>query len=108
MNPFKKNEREADEELFVVYDSKAGMYGDLNFAKNKNVVIRELLNMMKDPKQQQNKLVSNAEDFSLFSVGKFYRDTGEVTAHTAQHCANLHDLRAIAQPSIPGPGIVST
>lgn len=95
-----KNGKQIDFEIFTIYDSKTQIYDRPIFAQNKNDLIRDFLNMMREPEQQQkNKFFRNAEDFSLFKIGGFDKSTGMIDVQQLEHCANLHDLRAMAVPS---------
>lgn len=105
---FKKQEQEPDLEFFTIYDSKAQVYERPWFAKNKNVLIREVINMFKDPQQAQNRFLTNAEDYSLYKIAQFDNTTGQVKSQNLEHVANMHDLRAIAHPEGLKQGIVST
>lgn len=106
-NPFKKT-KQVDLEVFTIYDSKTQSYGEPTCAVNHHDIIRQLLNMFKDPNQAHNKYLVNAEDYSLFRIGKYDKKSGQLDSTNLEHVANLNDLRAIAQPMNPGPGIVPT
>lgn len=95
----KKNETpKAEFQLFTIYDSKGQTYDLPVFQPNEHVLIREVLNMFKDPQQQKNRMLVNAEDFSIFCCGTFDKETGLVTPiQPLKHIANCHDLRAIVQ-----------
>lgn len=95
---FAKKEKQADLEIFVIYDSKSESYGQPAFAQNKNVLMRELLNMFQDPSQAKNQLFTNSEDYSIFKVGSYDKKTGLMETHNLEHVANLHDLRSMANP----------
>lgn len=98
----KKSEKNPDLELFVIYDSKAQTYGKPVFEKNKDVLLRGILQMFKDPNEAKNQLFLNAEDFSIFRVGYFYY-TGQLDAHPPEHIVNMHDLRALCEPRALSP-----
>lgn len=103
MNPFKKitsEEPKFDLEFFTIYDSKTKSYDVPTFAVNKNDLIRQILNMFKDPSQRQNKFLMNAEDFSIFKIGSYSKHTGTCIPCALEHVANMHDLRSIAQPDL--------
>lgn len=104
MNPFKKEPRPTDLELFTIYDSKTMSYGTPTQAVNKNDLMRNIINMFQDPSQKSNMLFTNAEDYSIFKIGSYSKSTGTIEVCNLEHIANLHDLRALAQPS----GIVAT
>lgn len=100
----KKNEKN-DEEIFVYYDSKSKSYGRPMFAKNKETIMRDILNMFRDKQEQKSQLFVNAEDFSLFRIGGYSQQTGQIEAQNLEHMVNLHDLRSLASEQ---QGIVST
>lgn len=94
-----KNVRQNDFEIFTIYDTKTLSYEIPMFAINKHDMVRQLINMFKDPGQKNNKYLVNAEDFSLFKIAAFSKREGTIeTVQTMEHVANLHDLRALAQP----------
>lgn len=101
----KKTNHQADLELFTIFDSKTKSYREPTYAPNKDVLMREILNMMNDPGQAKNPLFLNAEDFSIFRIGSYDRKTGELLSQNLEHIANMHDLRAL---STPHSGIVPT
>lgn len=97
-------DKKSDLEFFTIFDSKSQSYDVPTFAMNKNVLMRDIINMFKDPQQSKNKFLLNAEDYSLFKIGSYNKTTGQVTSHNLEHIANMHDLRAMAQET----GIVPT
>lgn len=101
---FGKKEKQADLDVFVIYDSKVSAYGQPNFAVNEQDLIRQLINMFKDPSQAQNRLLLNAEDYSVFKIGTYDKKNGELEIHNPVHVANMHDLRALVRQD----GIVTT
>lgn len=82
--------------LFTVFDSKAKTYDVPALSPSAPVLLRDVVNMLKDPQQSRNQYVTNAEDYSIFKIGTFDRLTGKITAHELEHVANMHDLRAMA------------
>lgn len=102
----KKENRKPDLDVFVMFDSKVGTYDRPFFALNQDDLLRDVLNnMRKDAKDPncQNKYYMNAEDFSIFKIGSYYRESGEITGESAKHVVNLHELKVLAQPSGIGP-----
>jgi len=100
--------KESSLRFFTIFDSKAQIYTKPLVAPNKETIVRELLNMMRDPSQANNMYLLNAEDYSLFDCGSFDSSTGLMSAGNLEHVANLHDLRALVKVDRPGPGIVAT
>lgn len=109
---FKKSApAQKDLEIFSIFDSKTKSYGNPNFAPNHEVLIRDIANMFRDPTQAQNKLLINAEDYSVFRIGTYDNKSGQITSQLPEHVINMHDLRAATQTqtsSSPHLGIVPT
>lgn len=84
-------------EYYCYYDSKAEIYERPILALNKQVLLRDVANMLRDPQHKDNPLLVNAEDFSIFKVGEFDSSTGQMTGCSPQHVANLHEIRAMIQ-----------
>lgn len=96
----KKDQQRVDMEFFTVYDSKSRAYAEPFPALNKDVVLRDFLNAFKNPDAStKNRYYMNAEDFSVFRVGTFDSGSGQLQPINLEHVANLHDIRAMAQPS---------
>lgn len=100
-NSDKNQQEQADYEYFTLYDSKVGIYKEPMLAINQHDMLRQIDTLMRDPKQQQNQLVTNSEDFQLFKVGAFWKKTGVICGCTPQHIANLHEIRSAVMRSIP-------
>lgn len=100
-----KAEKQADIEIFTVFDSKSRSYDDPIFAPNKDVLLRDILNIFRDPqKQETNKFFINAEDYSLFRVGSYSKRTGELDHQKPEHIVNFHELRALVTPEVHRSG----
>lgn len=93
-----KEKSNTEIEIFTVFDSKAATYDFPAFAPNKNTLMRDVINMLKDPQQSKNKYLLNAEDYAIFKIGSFDKLTGLLTSQNLEHVANMHDLRAMAEP----------
>lgn len=110
----KKSEGKVDVELFTFYDCKSQLYGTPSFAVNRHDLIRELMNMFRNPEQQaRNTLYINAEDFTLFKIGSYDKSSGKIVVDpTHEHVANLIDLRSSVQAeqaksrAVGGPSLV--
>lgn len=75
------------------------------FVKSTDDFLREFLNFMTDPAEQRSKIILNAEDYSVFKIGSYDKETGKIeTLPTLEHVVNMHDLRAQAKQK----GIVPT
>lgn len=94
----KKSEKNPDLELYVIYDSKAQTYGRPIFVKNKDVLLRDIMQLFRDPAESKNQLLVNAEDFSVFRIADFSHSTGMVEGYNPTHIVNLHDLRSLVTP----------
>lgn len=91
----KNKEQDPDHELFVVFDSKGGFYGDPKPAVNKLDAMRQIENMFRNPKlREDNPLFLNAEDYSLFKIGEYRKKNGDLRGQPPEHIANLHELKA--------------
>jgi len=96
----KKDEKvNPDFEVFVIYDSKVGVYRMPIFAINKYDLIREFDRTFRDPQEQRNQYFTNAEDFALFKIGEYSKRSGQITPTTPEHIVNLHELRTTVQYS---------
>lgn len=96
-----------DQELFVIFDSKAQTYGRPVFVKNKEVLLRDILQLMRDPNERnKNQLCTNAEDFAVYRIGGFTHHDGKIEWHPPEHVCNLHELRALSAPEPAGPRTV--
>lgn len=93
---FGKNKKAStDLEFYSVYDSKAQVYDLPALALNKESLLRDVLNMLRDPRQVRNKYLTNAEDYSIFRIGSFSKETGMITAQNPEHIVNMHELRSL-------------
>lgn len=93
---FRQEKKEAELELFTISDSK-GHYRAPTMSLNKDSMMREIMNMMRNPNQSQNTLLLNAEDYALYKIAEFEFGTGEIKIVNREHVANLIDLRSIVR-----------
>lgn len=93
----RKNDRQVDQCIYVIYDSKVGSYGDINYAVNDADLCRQFVRMFRDPKQSQNKYLLDADDYSLFCIGDYEYATGTIVPCSARKVVGLHELRFAAQ-----------
>lgn len=97
-----KTNQAPDFEYFSIYDSKVGIYREPMLAINRHDILRQIDALFRDPQQQQNQLLQNAEDFALYKVGEFSKRTGVITSCPHEHVANLHEIRtAVMQRATP-------
>lgn len=94
-----KNDVHVDYEMFTIYDTKIKKYRNPTYSENHLSLIRELLTMMKDPGQAQNQFFTNAEDFQIFRIATYDKNTGKITSFEPEHIANMHELKAMAVES---------
>lgn len=83
-------------EVFVTFDSKAKAYDLPVFVPGKEVLMRDIINLMNNPQHQTAVRVQNAEDFSLFKIGTYDLKTSKLDYHAPEHIANFHELRAMS------------
>lgn len=102
----KKSQQEPDLEFFTVYDSKSKTYREPFPAPNKEVLLRDFNNAFRKAarevgteKETNNVYYTNAEDYSVFSIGTFDFSTGQITSKNLEHVINLHDIRSMITPS---------
>lgn len=93
---FGKTNKQTDFEVFVTFDSKSKTYDQPIFVTSKEVLMRDIINLMNDPKHQKAVRVLNAEDFSLFKIGSYDLVSGEITTQKHEHIVNFHELRAMS------------
>lgn len=91
---WKKEKTKPDLEIYVIFDSKVGIYKDPMFSINEWSIIRDYERLVRDEKARDNELVSNAEDFQLFRIGTYSRQTAEIVATTPVHVVNFHEVKS--------------
>lgn len=103
----KQSKSEKDLEFFTIFDSKSKAYDAPIMAKNKETLLRDILNDFNRPEvKTRSKHFINAEDYSVFRIGSFDLSTGLIQTQNLEHIINLHDIRAMCVT--PDPGIVAT
>lgn len=96
----RKKDSQPDIEVFVLYDTCSKSYDEPMLAKNKDVLMRDILNNFKTPEsQQKNKYYLNASDYTIFKIGSYTKKDGLMEVHSHERIIGLHELRALAQPS---------
>lgn len=99
----KSKEDMYDLEFFTVYDSKSQSYREPFPAPNKDVLIRDFVNSFRKPDaQDKNVYFQNAEDYSVFRIGRFRFREGLMKAGNAEHVFNMHDIKAMVMADRPG------
>jgi len=106
-NKNSKQTHQADFEVFTIFDTKTSSYDLPTLAPNHLDLQRQIINMFKQPEQRQNKYLVNAEDYQIFRIGTYDRKQGAIQPIIAEHICNMHDLKALAQPSglVPNPNM---
>lgn len=91
-----KTKEPTDLYLLTTYDSKAKVYERPVYVNEKEVFMRDVINLMNDPKNQMAPKVLNAHDYAVYAVGTWSPLTGETSLHPPIHVANFHELRAMS------------
>lgn len=113
----KKTAPAQETNLYTIFDSKSKTYDVPFHGPSKEVIIRDLINQMNDPKNQYATRFINAEDFSMYKVGTFDQITGQISSQNHEHQFNYHDIRAMSnwrypeyvveKKVLPGPGALN-
>lgn len=83
-------------QFMTIFDTKVQVYRDPILCVNEHALIRDIQQMFRDPQEQaKNQLYTNAEDFQIFRVGYWCRQTGVITPVNQEHVVNLHEIKAI-------------
>lgn len=85
--------------IFTLLDSKAEMYLPPFVANTKAAAIREMQNVMRNP---QTPMSMNKEDFSLWDLGTYNDNTGEIISHNngiecVAHLVNIDPEKEIQE-----------
>lgn len=67
--------------LYVVYDSKAEAYVSPHFVKSNGIALRAFTDAANDT---QTELYKHPGDYTLFCVGEFNEETGEMVPYAAK------------------------
>lgn len=77
--------------LYVIYDSKAEVYGQPASSKNDETLRREARALVND---SNTPYFAHPEDYTIFRVASFNSDTGCIDAHEAPvHVVSMHLLK---------------
>lgn len=106
-NKNNSEKQQIDVEAFTVFDAKVNAYGTPVFAINRHDLVRQIVNMFRDPAQTKNMYFTNAEDYQVFKIGEYSKTSGCLTSHQPEHIANMHELRAMVLNQTQ-PGSVPT
>lgn len=75
--------------VFTILDKAAGAFLDPFFSPTVETAARGFRELVQTPDHQFNKF---PEDYSLYCIGKFSGDTGEITSHSPQTIAAASSL----------------
>lgn len=65
-------------QVFAVFDSKAGFFGNPFFDQKEGSAIRNFADAVNDTSNPNNMWNKHPEDFSLFCLGEFDNNSGEL------------------------------
>lgn len=83
-------------EMFAIFDSKVGTYGQPKLVVNEATLHRDLLAMYSRPPEQPSLMWTNPEDFQVFKVGEYFAETGTIVPQAPTHVVSLHEVKAAA------------
>lgn len=81
--------------VFAVYDSKACFFGQPFFDQHVNSAIRNFSDAVNDGSNPNNMWFKHPEDFSLFEIGDFNNETGELVPKIAKNLLTASAVRTI-------------
>ena len=87
--------------IFSVYDSKAQIYTNPFYQHNQQMAMRTFSDAINHPEHQ---FARNPEDYTLFEVGEFNDETGEVQDAILISLGN--GLEFVRQPEEVGPQLI--
>lgn len=71
--------------IYVTYDSKGETYENLHLFKAKGDAIRAFTNAV-NKQEPNNVYYTNPEDFTLFEMGEYDMEKGEIKLHKEKQC----------------------
>ena len=72
--------------MYTIFDKKANYHSFPFRAQNNEVALRTLKNTFEDERSKDIEYVKNPEDFTLFKVGGFDDNTGEILSTIEMIC----------------------
>jgi len=78
--------------LYSVNDAKAGFYGNPFSARTNSEAMRNFQQAINDT-NPNNLMNAHPADFSLFEIGEFDDETGQITPIAPKHLANGVDFK---------------
>lgn len=97
--------------VFSVYDSKACFFGQPFFDQHEASAIRNFSDAVNDASNPNNMWNKHPEDFSLFQIGSFHNETGELVPIHPKNLITASALRSLKNPEpfqLHGPNGTAT
>lgn len=76
-------------DMYAVFDTKSQLFGMPHFQKSDGVAIRSFSTACESPETELNKYPS---DFSLYHIGTFHVETGELVPATPRQICNASEF----------------
>lgn len=92
----KKSDLQADTNMYIIHDIKAGNYDFPIYSLNDETMRRDIFNMMSSSEADKSKYFVNAEDYAIFRLCSFDKSQGVIHNTERYHIANLIDIKAAA------------
>lgn len=84
--------------LFAVFDSKAALFGQPFSDQQEGSAIRNFSDAVNDGSNPNNLWNKHPEDFSLFQIGEFDNNSGELIPIIPKSLVTASALRSFGQP----------
>lgn len=78
--------------LIAVRDQKSVMFAQPVTAPTRGIALRSWGDQLNDPKNADGEAVKHPEDFSLWYIGEYDDNTGEITPHKPEQMVVASDL----------------
>lgn len=87
--------------LYSILDSKAASFGVPHFSQTDSSAIRTFSDAVNDPSNPNNQWNRHPEDFSMYFVGEFDEETGELFPALPRSLVTASALKAVStQPEL--------
>lgn len=83
--------------VFSVFDSKAAYFGQPFFDQSENSAIRNFADAVNDSSNPNNMWNKHPEDFSLFNIGEFDNETGQIEKQLPLSVITASAIKSINQ-----------
>lgn len=81
--------------MYVVYDSKAGIYNKPFYFINHSVAVRAARELLDEP---QSEITKNPHDFAMFHVGEYDDETAQIKPSKVQEIiVKFHELKTLVE-----------